>query len=52
MRNMRETVSDGQFRWGAVLLKSNGGAYYGQLGANGNRADSALAKAGLTVSRT
>ena len=52
MRNMRETVSDGQFRWGAVLLKSNGGAYYGQLGANGNRTDSALAKAGLTVSRT
>ena len=52
MRNMRETVPDGQFRWGAVLLKSNGGAYYGQLGANGNRADSALAKAGLTASRT
>ena len=43
MRNMRETVPGGQFRWGAVLLKSNGGAYYGQLGANGNRADSALA---------
>ena len=33
-------------------LKSNGGAYYGQLVANGNRDDSALAKAGLTASRT
>ena len=52
MRNITKTVPDGQFRWGAVLLKSNGGAYYGQLAANGNRGDSALAKAGLTASRT
>src|SRR3989344_6868977 len=52
MRNMRETVPDGQFRWGAVLLKSNGGAYYGHLGANGNRADSVMAKGGLTARRT
>ena len=51
-RNRIETVPDGQFRWDAVLLKSNGGAYYGQLGANGNRADSALAKAGLTARGT
>ena len=51
MRNMRETVPDGQFRWGAVLLKSNGGAYYGHLGANGNRADSVLAKGCLTARR-
>jgi hypothetical protein len=35
-----------------MCLKSNGGAYYGQLVANGNRDDSALAKAGLTASRT
>ena len=52
MRNISETVPDGQFRWGAVLLKSNGGVYYGHLGANGNRADSVMAKGGLTVTRT
>ena len=52
LRNRRETVPDGQFRWGAVLLKSNGGAYYGRLVANGNRDDSVMAKGGLTARRT
>ena len=42
----------GQFRWGAVLLKSNGGVYYGSLGANGNRADSVMAKGSLTARGT
>ena len=41
-----------QFRWGAVLLKSNGGVYYGSLGANGNRADSVMAKGSLTARGT
>ena len=41
-----------QFEWGALLLKSNGGAYKGQLGANGNRAGRVMAQAGLTARRT
>ena len=38
-----ETVRGRQFEWGALLLKSSGGAYKGQLGANGNRAGRAMA---------
>ena len=34
-----------------MSLKSNGGVHQGQLGANGNRADSVMAQAGLTVRR-
>ncbi len=41
----------GQFEWGALLLKSNAGAYKGQLGANGNRAGRVMAQAGLTARR-
>ena len=41
-----------QFEWGALLLKSIGGAYKGQLGANGNRADSVMAQECLTVRGT
>ena len=42
----------GQFVWGATLLKSNGGVYQGRLGADGNRAGRANAKAGFTARRT
>jgi hypothetical protein len=40
-----------QFEWGALLQKSNGGVYKGQLGANGNRAGRVMAQAGLTARR-
>ena len=46
------TVSGGQFWWGAILPKSNGGVYQGQLSADGNRAGRVKAQAGLTVRRT
>ena len=36
-----ETVPGGQFKWGACLLKSNGGVYQGWLAPNGNRSDRA-----------
>ena len=42
----------GQFWWGAILPKSNGGVYQGQLGADGNRARRVMAQAGLTARRT
>jgi len=45
------TVSGRQFCWGSILLKSNGGVYQGQLGADGNRAGRTMAKAGLTARR-
>ena len=41
-----------QFEWGALLLKSIGGAYKGQLGAYGKRAGRVMAQAGLTARRT
>ena len=47
-----KTVYGGQFVWGESLLKSNGGAYKGHLGVNGNHADSVMAQDGLTASRT
>ena len=47
-----ETVCGGQFVWGESLLNCNGGAYKGQLGVNGNHADSVMAQAGLTARRT
>ena len=40
-----------QFEWGALLLKSIGGAYKGQLGAYGKRAGRVMAQAGLTARR-
>ena len=40
-----------QFEWGALLSKSNRGAYKGQLGAYGNRAGRVMAQAGLTERR-
>ena len=40
-----------QFEWGALLLKSSGGAYKGQLGAYGKRAGRVMAQAGLTARR-
>jgi Family of unknown function (DUF6467) len=45
-------VSGGQFFWGGTLLKSNGGAYQGRLSADGNRAQSVKAQAGLTARPT
>ena len=42
----------GQFWWGAILLKSNGGVYQGRLRADGNRARRVRAQAGLTARRT
>ena len=48
---MIETVPGGQFKWGTCLPKSNGGVHQGQLAADGNRSDSANAKAGLTARR-
>jgi len=33
----RGTVPGRQFKWGACLQKSNGGAYQGWLGPDGNR---------------
>ena len=36
---------DGQFLWGAILLKSNGGIYQGWLSRDGNSGDSVKAKA-------
>ena len=47
-----ETVPGGQFFWGGTLLKCNGGAYQGRLGADGNRAGRAKAEAGLTARPT
>jgi hypothetical protein len=44
-------VPGGQFKWGTCLLKSNGGVHQGRLAADGNRSDSANAKAGLTARR-
>jgi Family of unknown function (DUF6467) len=38
-----------QFEWGALLLKSSGGAYKGSLGAYGKRAGRVMAQASLTV---
>ena len=53
MRQKRTgTVPGGQFFWGGTLLKGNGGAYQGRLGADGNRAGRANAKAGLTARPT
>ena len=51
-RNIRTKYGHRMSIFVTMCLKSNGGAYYGQLVANGNRDDSALAKAGLTASRT
>ena len=45
-------MSGGQFFWGRTLLKSNGGAYQGRLSADGNRAQSVKAQAGLTARLT
>ena len=42
----------GQFEWGIFLLKSNGGAYQGWLGADGNRARRVKAQASLTARLT
>ncbi len=36
---------DGQFLWGAILLKSNGGIDQGWLSRDGNSGDSVKAKA-------
>ena len=38
-----------QFEWGALLLKSSGGAYKGSLGAYGKRAGRVMAQASLTA---
>ena len=43
---------DGQFFWGGILLKSNGGVYQGQLGSDGNRPGRVKAEAGLTARLT
>ena len=51
-RNARTNVGHRMSYICNKCLKSNGGAYYGRLGANGNRADSVMAKGGLTASRT
>ena len=40
-----------QFEWGALLLKSIGGAYKGSLGAYGKRAGRVMAQASLTARR-
>ena len=42
----------GQFSWGAILPKSNGGIYQGQLGEDGNLAGRVKAQAGLTARLT
>ena len=47
-----ETVPGGQFFWGGTLLKCNGGVYQGRLGADGHRAQSVKAEAGLTARPT
>ena len=47
-----KTVSGGQFFWGGILLKSNGGVYQGRLSPYGNRAGRVKAKAGLTARHT
>jgi len=41
-----------QFLWGAILLKSNGGVYYGWLSANGNGGRSTKAKASFIARET
>ena len=41
----------GQFEWGALLLKSSGGAYKGSLGAYGKRAGRVMAQASFTARR-
>ena len=42
----------GQFKWGTFLPKSNGGVHQGWLAPDGNRSDSANAKASFTGSPT
>ena len=37
------TVLGRQFLWGAILPKSNGGVYQGQLAPDGNRSESVKA---------
>ncbi len=50
-KNVREQYLVGSFT-GAVSSQKVTEEFKGQLGANGNRADSVRAQAGLTVSRT
>ena len=45
-------MSGGQFSWGAILPKSNGGVYQGQLSLDGNQAGRVKAQAGLTARHT
>ena len=42
-------MSDGQFFWGGILLKCNGGVYKGWLRPDGNRSGRAKAQASLTA---
>ena len=42
----------GQFLWGAILLKSNGGVYQGRLWQDGNLPESVKAQVGLTARLT
>lgn len=42
----------GQFFWGGILPKSNGGVYQGRLGSDGNRPRRVKAQAGLTARLT
>ena len=45
-------MSGGQFQWGVVLQKSNGGVYQGWLSPDGNRAGRVKAEASLTARLT
>ena len=47
-----ETAPGGQFVWGGLLPKCNGGVYQGRLSADGNRAGRANAKACFTARPT
>ncbi len=51
IRQLAETVSDGQFKWGTCLLKSNGGVHQGWLVTDGHRDDSVKVKASFTARR-
>jgi len=44
-------VPGGQFLWGTILLKGNGGVHQGWLAPDGNRSDSVKAQASLTARR-
>ena len=49
--NPTKTVSGGQFWWGTILPKSNGGVYKGQLSRDGNAGGRVKAQAGFTARR-